>query len=200
MPLASRPVKPAFRYFSLALALSGCSGAGSAGAPGFGTNTAPEGGTSGAPASLHAVGTAATGTATVDFSGAAKTESVSGVYCKLWVQAPQPFLEVLGTSGDRLSSAEIKLWGFDLSAGESRQESFTASQSTVSINASLVSGSTGFGYFPGTDPTGGSCTTTITALSSDAVAGTFDCNPLPLGSNGGSPESLSLTFACPLQP
>jgi hypothetical protein len=152
-------------------------------------------------ASMHAAGTDPTGAVTVvDFSGAATSESNVGVYCKLW---PAPngtqFLEVLGNSSDGLSFAEIKLWNFALSADESRRESFTPTQSTVDIWATLVGLSSGFHYSPSIDPTSGSCTTTISALTGTSVVGTFDCNPLP-PDQISNPQSLSMTFACPLQP
>jgi hypothetical protein len=182
-----------------AAAVLGCGGNSNPGTGGFGSYDAGGSDTGASSASLVAVGTDPNGTVTVDFSGAASQESVPGVYCKLWSSMyASPFLEVLGTTRGDLSSAEIKLWDFALSGGESRMESFTSSQMSASISATLIGTSSGFMYYEA-GSSGGSCTTTIATLTSDFVAGRFDCNPLPT-SQGGGTQSLSLTFSCPLQP
>jgi hypothetical protein len=104
---------------------------------------------------------------------------------------------------DGLSSVEIKLWQFNLAAGESRQEFFTSAQESVAISAQLVGTTVGFSYFQGSVVSGtgtGSCTTTIDTLTGDAVSGSFDCDPLPPDVEGTAGQTLSLTFSCPLQP
>lgn len=177
----------------------GSSSSGSSG--GFGsTSSGSSSGGSAAPASLHVVGTdPSKGTTTVDFSGAATSESVAGVYCKLWAATSQPMLEVLGTQQNHLSSAEIKVFNFDLTSDQSRQESFTSSGFTTAIDVTLVTNTTGFGYTP-FSPMGGSCTTSIEMLTSTSVSGTFTCNPLPASSGVATQDTLSMTFDCPLQP
>jgi hypothetical protein len=198
-----------FSSFSL-LVLSACSGSsgappaggnggeGDAG-PGFGAYDSGGGGTAG-PASLQVVGTNAMGTTMVTFSGAATSESMPGVYCKLWMSASiQPFLEVLGTTQGDQSSAEIKVWDFDLGSGQSRQESFTTGSMSVNIGVQLVTMTSGFQYLP-FSPMGGMCTTTIDSLTADAVSGTFACNPLPASDGTATQDMLSMTFSCPLQP
>jgi hypothetical protein len=201
MLIQPRSFSPRFTASALAAAATvlSCGGNSNPGTGGFGAYDAGGPDTGASSASLVAVGSDANGSVTVGFSGAATQESVPGVYCKLWSSMyTSPFLEVLGTTRGDLSSAEIKLWDFALSAGESRKESFTSSQMSASISATLIGTSSGFMYDEA-GLSGGSCTTTITALMNDFVAGTFDCNPLPSSQSGGT-QSLSLTFSCPLQP
>jgi hypothetical protein len=192
-------------------ACSSSSGTGGGGT-GFGSNEAGGGsgggsgsgsGGGGGSATLNVTGTDPTsGTTTVTFTGAATNESMPGVYCKLWMGSTiQPMLEVLGNSSDHLSSAEIKAYNFDLSSGQSRQESFTSSGFTVDINATLINGSQSFRFIPLGSPMGGMCTTSIDMLTSNSVSGTFTCTPLP-ASGSGTPtqDTLTMDFSCPLQP
>ena len=150
-------------------------------------------------ASLDAIGTDSTGTTMMTFAGAATSESMAGVFCKEYSTTVETTLEIFGSNANAQSSAEIKLYNFDLSTGESRQETFTPTDSSVDISASLIGTSTAFMYIQGTGLNSGSCTTTITTLTSDAVAGTFVCDPLPPDIANASGASLSLTFSCPLQ-
>jgi hypothetical protein len=192
-------------------ACSSSSGTGGGG-PGFGSNEAggSSGGGSGSSsgggagsATLKVTGTdPMSGTTTVTFTGAATSESMPGVYCKLWMgPTTQPFLEVLGNTSDHLSTAEIKAWNFGLSSGQSRQESFTGTSSTVNISATLINGSQSFRYLPLSSPMGGMCTTSIDMLTSSSVSGTFTCTPLPAtGSGTPTQDTLTMDFSCPLQP
>lgn len=191
-------------------ACSSSSGTGGGG-PGFGSNEAGGGSSGGSGSSSGGGGGSATlnvtgtdpmsGTTTVAFAGAATSESMPGVYCKLWMgPTTQPFLEVLGNTSDHLSSAEIKAWNFDSSSGQSRQESFTSTGSTVDISATLINGSQSFRYLPLDPPMGGMCTTSIDMLTSNSVSGTFTCTPLPASSGSPTQDTLTMDFNCPLQP
>jgi hypothetical protein len=140
-------------------------------------------------ASLLATGTDTTNTTTtIDFTGAATSEAVPGVYCHMIASGS---LEVEATQGD--SNVLLKLWDFDLTAGESRSESFSSDSNTAQISALLISSSAAFRYMMPIDPSGGTCETTITELDT-TLAGTFDCSALPGG--GGA---LTLTFNCPME-
>jgi hypothetical protein len=167
------------------------------------TSGSASGGSSGggAPATLTVTGTNSSGTVMMTFSGAATNESMPGVYCKLFSATANPFLEVYGSTASDQSSAEIKLWNFDLGSGTSRTESFSATQNTCAISAMLVTSTSGFGYDMGSDAPGGNCTTTIDTLTDTEVAGSFMCAPLPPDIVGSAnPGNLSMTFDCPLQP
>lgn len=173
------------------------------GSGGGSTSGSASGGSSGGgtPATLTVTGTGSSGTVMMTFSGAATSESMPGVYCKLWSATTTPFLEVFGSTANDQSSAEIKLWNFDLGSGTSRTESFSAAQDTCSISATLFTSTSAFDYVMGSNAPGGSCMTTIDTLSDTEVAGSFTCNPLPPDAVGNAnPGNLSMTFDCPLQP
>jgi hypothetical protein len=167
-----------------------------------GGGAAEAGGGSGASsATLSASGTNSMGTTTITFTGASTSESIPGVYCTLF-GTTEMTLEIFGSTANDQSSAEIKLWNFDLVSGESRQETFTSSSESVDISAMLIGSSTAFNYIPGGVGSGGTgaCTTVIDTLTSDSVSGSFECNPLPPDLEGAAGGSLTLTFACPLEP
>jgi hypothetical protein len=138
-----------------------------------------------------------------DFPGAPNGRSTGGVLCRLSPDSTGlPQLLVGGGDADVTNEASLSLSNFMLTAGESRMESFSADQPTATIVVNLVGSSWEFTYLQATDPTSGSCTTTISALTSTSVAGTLDCNPPPPHAPGGTADlqSLSIAFACSLQP